>query len=104
MVALEKFPNVTLVKFNDLDEIDRSLFENAISHFFGKVGPDAKLQLSLKEYKKGGLKAQHEIHGSLKVDGKSFFAEHKDWQLLGTIQNVLKKLEKEVLKEGSKKK
>ena len=99
---MDGFENVTLAKFPELDEVDSGLFKTALSHFFKKVGEDAKLHLTVKEYKKGGLKAQHEVHAKLMFDGKEFFAEYTDWQLLGTVQQVLKKLEKEVSKDSSK--
>ena len=102
MVAIKEFPNVKLVKFPALDGVDDALFTKALEHFFKKVGADCELQLSHKEYAKGGLKVQHEIHGTLTFDGKSFFAEHEDWQLLETVQNVLKKLEKEFVKDKKK--
>jgi ribosome-associated translation inhibitor RaiA len=98
-----EYPNVSFVKFPVLDEVDEGHIAKALEHFFRKVGGDAKLQLSIKEYKKGGLRAQHEIKAKVSVLGKSFFADHTDWQLLETIQHTLKKLEKEVLKETGKK-
>ena len=104
MVSINGFPNVVLVKFPEIDEVDLGFVSKALEHFFNKVGAGAKLQLTLKEYKKGGLKSQHEIHAKLIVGNKSFFAEDESWQLLKTVQNVLKKLEKEVLKESSKEK
>ncbi|MFA5125658.1 MAG: hypothetical protein WC462_01495 [archaeon] len=103
MVNLSEFPNVKLIKFPELDEVDLALVSKALTHFFKKVGSDSELQLSLKEYKKGGLRAQHEVHARLTINGKSFFAEYVDWQLLETIQNVLKKIEKEISKEINKK-
>lgn len=93
--------NVKLVKFPELDEVDSALVENAISHFLGKVGSDSNLTLTLKQYKKGGLRAQHELHGKVEVGGKVFFAEFEDWKLLEVIQHVLKVLEKEVKKRES---
>lgn len=99
-----EYPNVSFVKFPVLDEVDEGHISKALEHFFRKVGSDAKLQLSIKEYKKGGLRSQHEIHAKVTVLGKSFFADHTDWQLLETIQHTLKKLEKEVLKKTSKEK
>ncbi|MFA6268195.1 MAG: hypothetical protein WCW13_00815 [archaeon] len=104
MVVFEKFPNVKLVKFPELDEVDLGVIQNSLAHFLAKVGGDASLQLSLKEYAKGGLKAQHEVHGKVSISGKTFFAEHETWQLLESVQSVLKKLEKEVAKEEGKKK
>jgi|GEM_PF-1024276 len=104
MVELKNFPNVKLIKFPELDEVDLGLLEKSAGSFFKKVGSDAQVSLSLKEYKKGGLRAQHEVHGSLIVGGKSFFANHEDWQLLEVVQHVLKVLEKEFLKKSSKEK
>ena len=104
MVELKNFPNVKLVKFPEIDEVDLALVEKALSAFLKKVGEDAKLTLALKEYKKGGLRSQHEIHGTLIVNGKSYFADFEDWQLLEVLQHVLKVLEKEYLKQISKQK
>jgi hypothetical protein len=95
--------NVKLVKCPVLDEIDQGLFENALSHFFKKVGQGSVLQLSFKEYARGGLKAQHEVHGKLLINGKEFFASAEDWQFLGVVQRVLKKLEREVLRASERK-
>ena len=94
--------NVKLVKCPVLDEVDQGLFENALAHFFKKVGSDSILQLSFKEYARGGLKSQHEVHGKLLVNGREFFSSDEGWQFLGTVQSVLKKLEKEVLKAFEK--
>jgi hypothetical protein len=104
MVELENFPNVKFVKFPEVDEVDLALIEKALASFYKKFDGSAKLTLSLKEYKKGGLRAQHELHGTLAVDGKSYFASHEEWQLLEVIQHVLKVLEKEYLKQQSKEK
>ena len=104
MVVIKNYPNVTLVRFPEIDEVDLALFEKALGAFFKKVGEDAKLTISLKEYKKGGLKSQHEVHGTLVVNGKSYFAHFEDWQLLEVIQHVLKVLEKEYIKKVSKEK
>lgn len=93
--------NVKLVKFGAMDEVDERVFESALERFFKKVGEDAQLQLSLKEYKKGGLRAQHELHAALKLGGKTFYAERKGWLLLEVIQDSLKVLEKEVKKVDS---
>ncbi|VVB74427.1 Uncharacterised protein [uncultured archaeon] len=95
--------NVELVKFPEFDEVDEKLFESALSHFFKKVGEDAKLHLDLKQYKKGGLRIQHEVHGTLSIRGKKFFASNEDWILINTLQSVLDKLAKEVKKADSKK-
>jgi ribosome-associated translation inhibitor RaiA len=99
------FPNVEFVKFPDMDEVDLGLLEKALEHFMSKVPckGEVKLHLSLKDYAKGGLRAQHELHGTLIVDGKKYFAHETNWKLLEVIQDVLKKLEKEVQKEHSKK-
>jgi len=102
MVNLSEFPNVKLIKFPEFDEVDSALFSKALTHFFKKVGVESELQLSLKEYKKGGLRAQHEVHARLAIKGKSFFAEYTDWQLLETVQQVLKKIEREFLKKNNK--
>ncbi len=100
---MKDFPNVELVKFPELDEADFGLVSSALTHFFNKVGADTKLHLSLKQYKKGGLRVQHELHGRLIINGKSFFASHEDWLLLDVLQKVLDKLAKEYKKEFSKK-
>lgn len=99
---MNNFPNVELVKFPEFDEVDQKLFESALSHFFKKVGEDAKLHLTLKQYKKGGLRIQHELHGSLTIGAKKFFASNESWILVDTLQSVLDKLAKEVKKAGSK--
>ncbi|MFA6064861.1 MAG: hypothetical protein WCW44_02420 [archaeon] len=104
MVELKSFPNVKFVKFPEIDEVDLGLIEKSLASFFKKVGDDAKLTLALKEYKKGGLRSQHEIHGTLLVNGKSYFADFEDWQLLEVLQHILKVLEKEYLKKASKEK
>ena len=99
---MNNFPNVELVKFPEFDEVDQKLFESALSHFFKKVGEDATLHLTLKQYKKGGLRTQHEAHGTLSVMGKKFFASNESWVLIDTLQSVLDKLAKEVKKASSK--
>jgi hypothetical protein len=93
--------NVKLVKFPELDEVDSGLFESALAHFLKKVGDSAQLQLSLKQYKKGGLRSQHEIHAKLVLRGSEFFAQREGWLLLEVVQAVLKVLEKEVKKKDS---
>ena len=93
--------NVKLVKFPTTDEIDQALFEKALDHFLGKVG-NGELNLAFKEYAKGGLRVQHEVHGRYTLNGKLFVASDEKWQLLEAIQSVLKKLEKEVVKQSSK--
>lgn len=93
--------NVKLVKFSEMDEVDAKVFEGALDRFFKKVGADSQLQLSLKQYKKGGLRAQHEIHAKLVLERETFFAERKGWLLLDVIQDVLKVLEREVKKKDS---
>jgi len=96
--------NVKLVKFPEFDEVDVKLFEGALDRFFKKIDPEAMLHMSLKQYKKGGLRMQHEIHAKLDLAGDRFFAEREGWLLLDVIQDVLKVLEKEVKKKDSMKK
>ena len=98
---MNNFPNVVLVKFPELDEVDQALFDSALSRFFKKVGEDAKLHLSLKQYKKGGLRTQHEVHASVVINGREFFASFEGWMLMDALQRTLKKLEKEVDKAFS---
>lgn len=93
--------NVKLVKFPEFDDADRELFSKTVNNFIKKIGDDCELQLSLKQYHKGGFRTQHEVHGRVFVMGRSFFAEETGWQLLGVIQSVLRSLEKEVKKERS---
>lgn len=93
--------NVKLVGFPEFDEVDEGIFSAALSRFFKKVGEDAVLQLSLKEYKKGGLRSQHEVHAKLDLLGNRFFAERTGWLLLEVLQDVLKVLEREVKKKES---
>ena len=101
---LSNFPNLILTRFPEIDEVDEGLFSSALEHFFKKVSSSGEVQLTLshKGYAKGGLKVQHEVHGQLKFNGKSFFASDNTWQLLESVQSVLRKLEKEVLKQHSK--
>lgn len=93
--------NVFLVKFPRLDEVDEALLRAALERFNKRIGGDAALHLSLKQYHKGGLRAQHEVHGKLIVGSKSYFAEYEGWQLIEVVQHVLKTLEREVAKEES---
>jgi ribosome-associated translation inhibitor RaiA len=96
--------HVELVKFPELDEVDSSILEKNFERFLSKVilSDEDKLILNVKEYAKGGLRRQHEIKARLSISGKFFSASDTGWQLLETVQNVLKKLEKEVLKSTSK--
>jgi ribosome-associated translation inhibitor RaiA len=99
------FKNVEVVHFPEVDEIDYGIIEKSFESFLEKVSCgdiEPKLHLSVKEYDKGGVKKQHEIHGKLDLNGDLFVASHTDWQLIATIQSVLNKLEKEVLKKHSK--
>ena len=100
---MKNFPNVELVKFPELDEADCVALDSAVAHFVRKVGEDSKLHLSLKQYKKEGLRTQHEVHARLVMGGREFVASYKGWMLLDVIQRVLKKVEKEVDKAFSKK-
>ena len=102
MVVLENFPNVTLVKFDKIDEVDLAFFEKAIERFIKKVGADAKLQLALKDYAKGGLRVQHELHGTLSIGAKKFYASAEGWKLFEVVSDVLAKLIKETEKEVKK--
>lgn len=104
MVVLENFPNVKLVKFGEIDEVDLAFFEKSLERFFKKVGEDANLQLSLKDYAKGGLRVQHEVHGTLLIGSKKFYAEEEGWKLFEVISDVLNKLVKETEKSIKKQK
>jgi len=104
MVVVDNFPNVKLVKFNEIDEVDLAFFQKSLERFFKKVGDDTELQLALKDYAKGGLRVQHEVHGTLTIKSKKFFASAEGWKLFEVISDVLTKLTKEVEKEAKKKK
>jgi hypothetical protein len=99
---MKNFANVELVKFPELDEVDESMLETTITNFLKKVGEDVKLHLSLKQYKRGGLRMQHEVHARALFGGRGFFASYEGWMLLDAVQRVLKKVEKEVDKAFSK--
>lgn len=103
MVELNNFPNVKLVKFNEIDEVDLAFFEKTLERFFKKVGVESSLRLALKDYAKGGLRVQHEIHGTLLVGSKKFFAYSTGWKLFEVVSDVLTKLIKETEKEFKKK-
>jgi ribosome-associated translation inhibitor RaiA len=100
------FDRVEVSNFPEIDEIDKELIQKKFYSFLDKVSyvsVNPILQINAKEYDKGGLKRQHEIRAKLDVGGDLFVASHTDWQLISTIQTVLDKLEKEVLKKHSKK-
>ena len=101
---MKRFLNLELVNFPEVDEIDNALIVHQFERFFEKVNlsGDDRLKISVKEYSKGGLKKQHEIKAHLFLKGADFSASETNWQLIKTIQDVLKKLEKEVLKSTSK--
>ncbi|MBT4191872.1 MAG: hypothetical protein HOE11_01045 [Candidatus Diapherotrites archaeon] len=100
MIKMSKLENVELIKFPELDEIDSALLDKNIEHFFKKVSSnDVSLRLTCHDYARGGVKKQHEIKAHLILDGEAYFASDTTWQLLETVQNALKKLEKEVLKK-----
>ncbi len=93
------FPKVELTKIPVVDEVDAGILSKTFTHFFKKLPSEAKLHLSFKEYDRGGLKKQHEIHAILSIDSKKFFASEEGWELISTIQSVLDKLEREVSKK-----
>jgi ribosome-associated translation inhibitor RaiA len=101
---MERFSNLELVKFPEVDEVDKSILVNNFERFFSKFDlKDAdKLTITVKDYAKGGLRRQHEVKAHFSLNNKVFAASDTDWQLIETIQNVLKKLEKEVQKSTSK--
>jgi len=98
---MEHIENVELVHFPEVDEIDFALLAKSIEHFFKKIGAtqEDQLKLTYKGYARGGIKKQHEIKAQLALGGKIFSASDTEWQLLKVIQEVLKKLEKEVLRK-----
>jgi hypothetical protein len=99
------FKNVELSKFPEFDEVDSAILGKSFESFFGRVSfmQTPRLHLSHKEYARGGLKKQHEVHVKFLTESKAFFASQTGWQLLEVIQDTLKKLEREVLKEHSQK-
>jgi ribosome-associated translation inhibitor RaiA len=101
---LKKFKNVELLKFPILDEVDVAILEKNLVRFLEKIsfGDNDKLVLTCKEYSKGGLRKQHEIKANLLFFNKNILASETNWQFLETVQDVFKKLEKEVLKSTSK--
>jgi ribosome-associated translation inhibitor RaiA len=98
---MKRFENLELVNFPQVDEVDNDLIVKSFERFFSKINmSDAdKLKLSVKEYAKGGIRKQHEVKAHLNLASKDFAASETNWQLIKTIQDVLKKLEKEVRKE-----
>jgi ribosome-associated translation inhibitor RaiA len=96
------FDNVELVKFPEIDEVDSALLAKSFESFF-KKNPDVKLHISYKGYSKGGLRTQHEMHAKATLSGKSFFAEVVSWKLLDGVQDCLKKIQRELEKEFSRK-
>lgn len=103
-IFLREFNNIKLVKFPKLDEIDDSIAEKALTRFVEKtvLSNTDELNLTYKEYSKGGLRKQHEIKARAVINSKVFVASETGWKLLDIFQDVLKKLEKEVLKSTSK--
>ena len=101
---MESLKNLELSKFPEVDEIDKEIIKDHFKRFFTKVNvvDDDLLHISVKDYSKGGLRTQHEVKAKLILGGKVFVASETNWQLIETIQDVLKKLEKEVLKSTSK--
>ncbi len=100
-----EFENVVVVNFPELDEIDVAIVQKNFESFFSKISflNNVNLHLAHKEYAKGGIRKQHEIHAKLTTDRTTFFASETDWQFLEVLQNALKKLEKEVQKKHSNK-
>ncbi len=100
---MNKFDKLELVKFPKLDEVDESIFQKSIERFFSKINfkKDDELVLTYKSYSKGGLRKQHDVKAKLVLSGDVFSASETGWKLLETVQIVLKKLEKEVLKKHS---
>jgi len=100
-----EFENVVISNFPELDEVDIALVGKSFESFFAKVSflESPNLHLSYKEYSKGGLRKQHEIHAKLTANKALFFASDVGWQMLEVLQITLKKLEKEVQKKHSHK-
>mgnify|MGYP003975304997 CR=1 FL=1 len=101
---MKRFSNLELVNFPTVDEVDNDLIVDQFERFFTKVNVSDTdlLKISVKEYAKGGLRKQHEVKAHLVLEGSDFSASETNWQLIRTIQDVLKKLEKEVQKSTSK--
>lgn len=98
---MQRFKNLELVHFPEVDEIDKALLVKNFENFFEKVSVEGEnyLKVSAKEYSKGGIRKQHELKAQLFLDGQMFFASDTGWKLLETTQNILKKLEKEAMKK-----
>jgi hypothetical protein len=99
---MDRFKNLELIKFPKFDEPDEELVITIFDRFFNKsfFGQDCKLSLTLKDYSKGGLRKQHEIHAKFVCGDKSFYASDIEWNLIKCIQKVIKKLESEVKKQS----
>ena len=93
------FPKVELTKIPVIDEVDAGILSKTFEHFFKKLPAEAKIHLAFKEYARGGLSKQHEIHATLEIDHEKFFASEEGWKLISTVQSVLNKLEREVSKK-----
>ncbi|MDD3159362.1 MAG: hypothetical protein PHQ98_00140 [Candidatus ainarchaeum sp.] len=99
---MDRFKNLELIKFPKFDEPDTLELIKTFERFFSKSTNDSscKLSLSLKDYAKGGLRKQHEIHAKLICDGKSYFASETSWNLVECIKKVTSTLEKEAKKQS----
>lgn len=98
---MNRFKNLELVHFPEVDEVDNSILVKNFESFFNKISVEGEnyLKISSKEYSKGGIRKQHELKAQLFLDGEMFFASDTGWKLIETTQNVLKKLEREVKKK-----
>lgn len=101
----EELP-VRVTGLKNEDEITKHEIDEEINNFIQKIGKFAQkmqyLFIDVERFHTGGGRIEYSIKAKLRTSEGIFIAKTNDWDLISSIQNTMKKLEKSVKKKHEK--
>ncbi len=97
-------PGIEFVHFPQLDEVDQSLAEKAISKSHQKIGrlagrQDIKIKIQTRDYHRSSGRKEYEVHSRVDEPDFRIFSTAKSWNFLTALEDSLDCLNREVVKK-----
>ena len=99
---------IQIIDLPELDEIDLAKVESTIEKSYDRtvnfVGEEHSLIVHFKQHKKAGMRTKHSVHVRLLSPKLNVNAEAVSWNIITSLQEALRNMEREARDISEKKK
>jgi len=99
---------IQIIDLPELDEIDLARVESTIDKSYDRTanfaGEEHLLVVHFKQHKNAGMRTKHSVHTRLSSSKLNVKAEANSWNVITSLQEALRELEREARELSDKKK